>query len=151
MKQNTHQKTSKELIGEVVSIQENKAIIQLKISDEMLVDEYGLSHGGFTFGLADYAAMVAINHPNVVLGKAAIKFIKPTVKGDLLTAEANVVDKIDNTKSIVSVTVRNQHQTLVFEGEFVCFSLDKHILENPDLKEGYECTIFFLLKIFQIV
>lgn len=95
----------------------------------MLVDENGLSHGGFTFGLADYAAMVAVNHPNVVLGKAEVKFIKPTVKGDVLTAEANV-NEFDNTKSIVSVTVLNQLQTLVFEGEFVCFSLDKYILEK---------------------
>lgn len=129
MKQITHQKTSRKLIGEVISIQENKATVQLKILDEMLVDDYGLSHGGFTFGLADYAAMVAVNHPNVVLGKATVKFIKPTVKGDVLTAEANVIE-IDNSKSIVSVTVLNQDKTLVFEGEFVCFSLDKHILEK---------------------
>ena len=129
MKQITHQKTSRKLIGEVISIQENKATVQLKILDEMLVDDYGLSHGGFTFGLADYAAMVAVNHPNVVLGKATVKFIKPTVKGDILTAEANVIE-IDNAKSIVSVTVLNQDKTLVFEGEFVCFSLDKHILEK---------------------
>ena len=130
MKQNTHQKTSRKLIGEVISIQENKAIVQLKVLGEMLVDDYGLSHGGFTFGLADYAAMVAVNHPNVVLGKATVKFIKPTVKGDILTAEANVVEIIDSTKFIVSVTVFNQDKTLVFEGEFVCFSLDKHILEK---------------------
>lgn len=130
MKQKTHQKTSRKLIGEVLSIQENKAIVQLKVLEDMLVDEYGLSHGGFTFGLADYAAMVAVNHPNVVLGKAEVKFIKPTVKGDILTAEANIIDKTDSTKSIVSVTVLNQHQTLVFEGEFVCFSLDKHILDK---------------------
>lgn len=129
MKQITHQKTSRKLIGEVISIQENKATVQLKVLDEMLVDDYGLSHGGFTFGLADYAAMVAVNHPNVVLGKATVKFIKPTVKGDVLTAEANVIE-IDNSKSIVSVTVLNQDKTLVFEGEFVCFSLDKHILEK---------------------
>ena len=128
MKQITHQKTSRKLIGEVISIQENKATVQLKILDEMLVDDYGLSHGGFTFGLADYAAMVAVNHPNVVLGKATVKFIKPTVKGDILTAEANVIDTID-AKSIVSVTVQNQDQTLVFEGEFICFSLNKHILD----------------------
>lgn len=130
MKQNTHQKTSRKLIGDVLSIQDDKAIVQLNILEEMLVDEYGLSHGGFTFGLADYAAMVAVNHPNVVLGKAEVKFIKPTVKGDVLTAEATIIDKTDSTKSIVSVTVLNQHQTLVFEGEFVCFSLDKHILEK---------------------
>ena len=130
MKQNTHHKTSKKLIGEVLSMQEDKAIVQLKILEEMIVDESGLSHGGFTFGLADYAAMLAVNHPNVVLGKAEVKFIKPTVKGDILTADANIIDKIDSTKSIVSVTVLNQHQTMVFEGEFVCFSLDKHILDK---------------------
>lgn len=32
----------------------------------MAADEYRLVHGGFIFGLADYAVMLAINEPTVV-------------------------------------------------------------------------------------
>ncbi|MFD0836509.1 hotdog domain-containing protein [Mariniflexile aquimaris] len=130
MQQNTHLKTSNELVGTVISIEENKATVQLKISENMAVDSVGLAHGGFTFGLADYAAMVATNHPNVVLGKAEVKFIKPTVVGDLLTAEAVISEKVNPVKSAVSVTVKNQNEVVVFEGDFICFSLDKHVLQN---------------------
>lgn len=130
MQQNTHLKTSKTLVGTVITIEENKAIVQLKMTEEMVVDSMGLTHGGFTFGLADYAAMVATNHPNVVLGKAEVKFIKPTVLGDILTAEAIVSEKFNPVKSSVSVTVKNQNNVVVFEGEFVCFSLENHVLQS---------------------
>ena len=128
--QNTHLKTSKKLIGNVISIEEDKAIVQLNISEEMVVDSLGLSHGGFTFGLADYAAMVLINHPNVVLGKAEVKFVKPTVVGDVLTATASYKEKINDVKTVVSVLVFNKKQEVVFEGEFVCFTLPKHVLDK---------------------
>lgn len=128
--QNTHLKTSKELVGAVISIDENKATVTLKMTKEMVVDSRGLAHGGFTFGLADYAAMVAINHPNVVLGKAEVKFMKPTVVGDELTAEAVVTEKFNPVKSAVSVSVKNQENILVFEGEFICFSLESHVLDS---------------------
>jgi acyl-coenzyme A thioesterase PaaI-like protein len=128
--QNTHLKTSKKLIGNVISIEEDKAIVQLNISEEMVVDSLGLSHGGFTFGLADYAAMVLINHPNVVLGKAEVKFVKPTVVGDVLTATASYKEKINEVKTVVSVLVFNKKQEVVFEGEFVCFTLPKHVLDK---------------------
>jgi acyl-coenzyme A thioesterase PaaI-like protein len=130
MQQNTHLKTSNTLVGTVISIEENKAIVQLKMTQEMAVDAKGLAHGGFTFGLADYAAMVATNHPNVVLGKAEVKFIKPTVVGDLLTAEAVVSEKVNPVKSAVSVAVKNQNDVVVFEGEFICFSLNNHVLQK---------------------
>lgn len=126
--QNTHLKTSKKLVGNVISIEESKAVVQLTITEEMIVDTFGLSHGGFTFGLADYAAMVLINEPNVVLGKAEVKFVKPTIVGDILTATAIFKEKISNVKSVVSVFVFNKKDTLVFEGEFICFSLEKHVL-----------------------
>jgi acyl-coenzyme A thioesterase PaaI-like protein len=48
----------------------------------MVVDAHGLVHGGFVFGLADYAAMLAVNDPNVVLGAAEARFLKPVRRGD---------------------------------------------------------------------
>jgi len=130
MKQNTHLLASKKLIGTVVSIENNSAIVTLKITKKMVVDSYNLSHGSFVFGLADYAAMVAINEPTVVLGKAESKFLKPVVLNDVLTAIAIITDNSHPKKTMVSVDVKNQHNDIVFEGEFVCFVLENHILEK---------------------
>ncbi|UMB61573.1 hypothetical protein MHL31_05045 [Lutibacter sp. A80] len=128
--QNTHLKASEKFIGKVISIEETKAVVQLKITEEMVVDSFGLSHGSFTFGLADYAAMVLINKPNVVLGKAEVKFIKPTVLGNLLEATAVYKEQLNEVKSVVEVSVLNEDNVKVFEGEFVCFSLEKHVLKK---------------------
>jgi len=130
IKQNTHLLASEKLVGSVVSIENNSAIVTLKITEEMIVDTYNLSHGSFVFGLADYAAMVAINEPTVVLGKAETKFLKPVVLNDEVTAKATVSDNSNGKKFNVIVEVQNQKNELVFEGEFVCFVLEKHILDN---------------------
>lgn len=130
IKQNTHLLASKKLIGEVISIENNTAKVTLTITPEMAVDNYQLAHGSFVFGLADYAAMVAINEPTVVLGKAETKFMKPVVVDDKLTAIATITDKSHPKKIVVSATVTNQTNALVFEGNFVCFVLEKHILDN---------------------
>ena len=129
-KQNTHILASKKFVGSVISIENNRAKVTLKITEEMVVDSYNLVHGGFVFGLADYAAMVAINEPTVVLGKAAVKFIKPVTVNDVLTAKAEIQHKKDGKKIIVAVVVSNDKKEIVFEGEFVCFVLEKHILKK---------------------
>ncbi|WP_372752651.1 hotdog domain-containing protein [Mariniflexile sp.] len=129
IKQDTHLLASKKLIGSVISIGTDCAIVKLTITEDMIVDTYNLAHGSFVFGLADYAAMVAVNKPTVVLGKATTKFIKPVVLHDEVTASATITDNSNGKKVIVSVDVKNQNNDLVFEGEFVCFILEKHILE----------------------
>ena len=129
-KQNTHILASKKFVGSVISIDNNSAKVTLKITEEMVVDSYNLVHGGFVFGLADYAAMVAINEPTVVLGKAEVKFIKPVTINDELTAKAEIQHKNDGKKIIVAVVVSNDKKEIVFEGEFVCFVLEKHILKK---------------------
>ena len=85
-------------------------------------------HGGFVFGMADYAAMLAVNDPNVVLGSAQVRFLKPVVSGDPLAAEATVVER-EGRKRIVAVDVQRDKE-LVFRGEFVCFIPDEHILDR---------------------
>jgi len=129
-KQTTHLLASKKLIGSVLSIGNNCATVKLTITNEMIVDTYNLSHGGFVFGLADYSAMLAINKPTVVLGKATTKFLKPVVLNDEVTAIATVTENSNEKKATVSVVVKNQKNELVFEGEFVCFVLEKHVLDN---------------------
>lgn len=129
LKQNTHLLASKKLVGSVISITKNNAKVSLQITQEMVVDTFNLAHGSFTFGLADYAAMVAINEPTVVLGKADTKYLKPVVLNDELTAIAEVTET-KGKKVTVIVKVTNQIKELVFEGDFTCFVLDHHILEK---------------------
>ena len=94
----------------------------------MIVDETGLIHGGFVFGLADYAAMLAVNHPNVVLGSAEVRFTQPVKLKDKIIAEAKLY-RIDNKKHFVKVEVKRD-EILVFQGKFTCFTPKSHILKS---------------------
>jgi acyl-coenzyme A thioesterase PaaI-like protein len=94
------------------------------------VDETGLVHGGFIFGLADYAAMIAVNHPHVVLGSASARFLKPVRTDEVVVAEAKVTET-EGKKQKVSVTV-SRGEAKVFEGEFICFVLHKHVLSPEE-------------------
>ena len=72
MKENTHLQINKDLCGTPIKIEEGYCLVRLKATESMKVDNRGLIHGGFIFGVADYAAMLAVNHPNVVLGSAEV-------------------------------------------------------------------------------
>ena len=123
----THRLASMCLVGEVVELKDGYSRVRLECGPEMAVDEKGLIHGGFTFGCADLAAMVAVNHPNVVLGRAEVNFTKPVQVGDTIEAEARVV-KISGKKHVVDVVVRKEDVT-VLDGRFYCYVLEKHVLD----------------------
>ncbi|MBF0450551.1 MAG: PaaI family thioesterase [Candidatus Magnetomorum sp.] len=122
----THQKIDYDLCGKPVQLDDGYAKIKLKTTATMIVDDRSLVHGGFVFGLADHAAMLAVNHPNVVLAAASVKFLKPVQPDTLLIAEARVVS-IDGKKQQVDVKVMRD-QEAVFDGQFVCFTLKEHVL-----------------------
>ena len=122
----THVGISSELCGELSSLAPGRSAARLTITAPMQADSSGLAHGGFIFGLADYAAMAAVNHPNVVLGSAESRFIKPARVGDTLEAEAAVREEAGK-KRIVDVVVR-RGETEMFTGRFTCFVLDNHVL-----------------------
>lgn len=122
----THEQINSRLCGVPLAIEPDFSRVELKADDSMKVDHHGLLHGGFIFGLADYAAMIAVNDPNVVLGAAEVKFLKPVRMGETVVAEARVTVK-KGKKQMVSVTVTRNEET-VFTGEFACFVLDKHVL-----------------------
>ncbi|ASA76876.1 PaaI family thioesterase [Thermococcus sp. 5-4] len=128
MEQRTHRLTSEKLVGKPVKIEKDYAEVILETTEEMAVDEYGLVHGGFTFGLADYAAMLAVNEPTVVLGKAEVKFLKPVKTGERLLARARIEEDLGR-KKIVKAEVFNERDEKVFEGTFHCYVLEKHVLE----------------------
>ena len=127
MKINTHDKIDQELCGMPVMLEEDFCSINLNTSECMIVDKYDLVHGGFIFGAADYAAMLAVNDTNVVLGSANTKFLKPVIKGEIVELEARVMDS-SSKKRLVSVVGKVNGEE-VFLGDFTCFVLDKHILE----------------------
>jgi len=127
MQQNTHQALSAALCGRSLELSAGRAQVQLVTLPEMAADANGLVHGGFVFGLADYAAMLAINEPNVVLGSAEVRLLAPVVVGETLLATASLL-RTEGKKHFVEVSV-TRHATQVFVGTFVCFVPKTHVLE----------------------
>ena len=129
----THQKTNQELCGNPLLVEEDFSRVELVTTEKMAVDESGLIHGGFIFGLADYAAMIAVNHPNVVLGAADVKFLMPVRVDERVIAEAQVHFK-EGKKRKVSVIVK-RGDTKIFKGKFACFVLSEHVLNQGARKK----------------
>ncbi|MFO7796731.1 MAG: hotdog domain-containing protein [Promethearchaeati archaeon] len=126
IKQKTHNKINNNLCGTPIELKEGYSKLKLTPNKKMVLDESNLIHGGFTFSLADYAAMLAVNHSNVVLTEANVRFIKPVILGDILIAEAHIMQK-EGKKIIVEVNI-NKNGINVFEGEFKCYIPEIHIL-----------------------
>jgi acyl-CoA thioesterase len=126
MELKTHLKIDHSLSGEVVLLEEGYAKVELKTTDLMRADEEGLVHGGFCFSAADFAAMAAVNDPNVVLAKSESKFLAPVRAGEIVVFEASVISHEKN-KYVVEVT-GNVEQTDVFKGIFYTVVLKEHVL-----------------------
>jgi uncharacterized protein (TIGR00369 family) len=130
--QETHLSVSGKFVGKVERIESGKCSrVSLTVNPEMRVDEKGLAHGDFAFGLADYATMVAVNDPNVVLLSSQVRFLKPVIVGERLSAKAEVTET-DGRRRKVWCEVFNQDQQKVFEGEFLCLVLTQHLLEKKN-------------------
>lgn len=141
MFQNTHPRISPRLVGTPTRLEQDLAEATLQTLPEMQADEEGLVHGGFTFGLADFAAMLAINAPTVVLGSATTRFLAPVRVGDCLLARARVARR-EGKKHVVEVEVYVltstapggasvsglEPQARVLEGELTCFVPSRHVL-----------------------
>ncbi|BCR05417.1 thioesterase [Desulfuromonas versatilis] len=126
MEPRTHLGISLRLVGQPVEISPGVARVRLETLAEMSADDRGLVHGGFTFGLADYAAMLAVNDPNVVLGAAQTRFLAPVVCGEVLEATARVVEEKGKKRQVECVVMTSK---VVFEGVFTCYVLDGHVLD----------------------
>jgi uncharacterized protein (TIGR00369 family) len=127
MKPNTHLGIDPELCGEPVELDEGFAQVAFEAIDRMSADDRGLVHGGFVFGLADYAAMLAVNDPNVVLGSADVRFNAPVQVGETVMAEARVTN-VSGKKHVVEASASVGDRT-VFEGTLTTFVLDQHVLD----------------------
>lgn len=125
----THKLARQTLVGSPIRVIDDvEAEVELRAVEEMAVDEQGLIHGGFTFGLADYAAMLAVNHPFVVLGASQVRFTAPVRVGNLMRARAKVVSKEGWRREVaVEVFVEDKR---VLTGTMTCYVLDRHVLEK---------------------
>ena len=133
----THHALDRELCGTPVALAEGTATVSLVTTSRMQADAHGLVHGGFVFGLADYAAMLAVNHPNVVLGSANVRFTAPVALGQRLRARAVLVREAGRRREVeVEVTViadtPDTPDDIVLAGTFHCAVLDRHVLERGD-------------------
>lgn len=124
----THLAIDTRLCGEVVVLAPDRATVRFVATPEMRVDERGLVHGGFVFGLLDHAAMLAVNDPLVVLGAADLRFVAPVRVGDAVVAEATVVERKGRKHRIEArATVDGQE---VLTGVLTAFVLETHVLER---------------------
>lgn len=124
----THPRIDRSLCGEPSEVAEGRAVVTLRTTAAMAADDEGLVHGGFVFGAADYAAMLAVNDPHVVLGEARTRFTAPVRVGDAVRLDA-VRTEVDRRRHVVEVsgTVGDQP---VFTGTFTTFVLDHHVLNG---------------------
>jgi acyl-coenzyme A thioesterase PaaI-like protein len=123
----THLAIDRGWCGTPVELREGSAEVELLTLPAMAADERGLVHGGFVFGLADYAAMLAVNEPLVVLSAAEVAFARPVRVGDRLRASAAVSGGDGKRRSVVC-TVRGEEGE-VLRGRFHCVVPSRHVLE----------------------
>ena len=128
MVQKTHLNINPRLCGDVVKLDQGYAKIRLKTDANMAADKEGLIHGGFIFGAADYAAMCAVNEPNVVLSGSSCRFIAPSAKGDEIEFEATIVEQ-DGPKAIVEVVAHCRGRD-IFSATFKTFVTKEHVLKG---------------------
>ena len=124
----THERIDRTLCGTPLRLAPGGATVELEATAAMAADAHGLVHGGFVFGLADHAAMLAVNEPNVVLVSAESKFLRPVRPGKRLRAEATVVDR-QPPRYAVACTVSRDGEA-VFEGRFNCHVTRQHVLDR---------------------
>jgi len=122
----THTKIDRSLSGEPISLGEGSATVKLRTTPTMAADDKGLVHGGFLFSAADYTAMLCVNHPNVVLGSAQVRFLRPVKVGDEVIFRGEIRER--EGKRITVLVEGERGGDKVFEGTFICILPDKHVL-----------------------
>lgn len=132
----THTKVNTNFSGEVVTINPGYAKVVLDTLEVMRADEIGMVHGGFIFSAADFAAMVAVNEPNVVLASSTCLFLSPVRIGDQVTFIAEEHQK-EGKKRTVHVK-GYVYDIKVFEGDFKTIITDRHVLRLDLLKNTEE-------------
>lgn len=132
----THERVNNNLCGEVLVLERGYVETKLRTIPEMLADDIGLIHGGFIFGAADYAAMLAVNEKNVVLVASNCQFLSPVKLHNEVKFVARVRHKEGRKRN---VNVEGYVLDIkVFEGEFKTVVTEHHVLKLKLLDENGE-------------
>jgi acyl-CoA thioesterase len=99
---------------QLVEARDGYAKVSMKV-EKKHTNALGFTHGGAIFSLADYAFAHACNYgDNVAVAvQVSINYLKPSVEGDVLTAEA-VRFSDGKTTGLYHVTVKNGEKTVAF-------------------------------------
>jgi uncharacterized protein (TIGR00369 family) len=130
----THLAIDQQWCGTPVALDEGTAEVELLTVPAMAADAQGLVHGGFVFGLADHAAMLAVNDPLVVLARAEVDFLRPVRVGERLHASAAVTGG-EGKRREVECTVRGPAGE-VMRGRFACVIPRRHVLSPREEEES---------------
>ena len=108
----------RELLGiEILEIKDAYAKMSMQITKKH-TNAHGFTHGGVLFSLADCAFAEAVNfgERQAVAVQVSINYLRPTVEGDVLVAEANTVSD-GKTLALCSVVVRKEDKDVaMFSG-----------------------------------
>ena len=112
----------------ILEIKEAYSKIEMTLRKEML-NAFGIAHGGITFAFADSAFAFACNSDGklTVALDVSISFPKPGKEGDVLTAEAKLINKTNRT-GLYMIEVRNQNNHLVVLFKGTCYKTEKSLL-----------------------
>ena len=130
----THSKIRSNLCGTIIKLEAGSSKTTLQTTKEMSVDDLGLIHSGFVFGAADYAAVVAVNEPNVVIIGSRSKFLAPAKVDDLIEFVAKAKFE-DSRKREIKVT-GHINDIKVYEGLFNAVVLEQHIFKTKIKNAG---------------
>jgi acyl-CoA thioesterase len=105
---------AQELGIQLIEAKDGYAKVSMKVTKKH-TNGLGFTHGGAIFSLADFAFAHACNFgDNVAVAvQVSINFLKPSVEGDVLVAEAMRVSD-GKTMGLYHVTVKNQDKTVAF-------------------------------------
>jgi uncharacterized protein (TIGR00369 family) len=124
----THATLDRSLCGTPRSLTQDASDVELLCDARMQADDRGLVHGGFLFGLADHAAMLAVNEPTVVLVEGTMQFTKPVVVGETVLARARVERHEGKRRAVVVDVLRGGD--VVARATFSCAVPSRHVLDR---------------------
>lgn len=124
--QRTHLGLNKAYGGDIVSLKKGHAKVEFSTSKEMSVDPLHMVHNGFIFGSASYAAILAVNEPNVVIAEAHVRFLSAVTIGKKIVFEATSSHTTTRSRDIKVKGM--QGDIKIFEGDFKTVILDRHPL-----------------------
>ena len=106
----------------VIKVEENYCELEGILSESSL-NNLGVAHGGYIFGLADTAAGIAAmtNGGNVVTVDSNISYFKPA-KGDRIIAKANAL-KVGKTISVFEVEILDEKDDMVARASMTFYNI----------------------------